>query len=283
MRTGRFEITIRTRQESASPPQPDAFPGYGSLTGDGNFYLDRFGEAEDALRLASARKVEIPAFPVYRYNIAFLNGDQAQMNQAVALAKGKHGLEHRIAHSQAMVTARSGRLQEARAFSRRAVDLAKQEGTLEAAATYHAAAAVWEALYENAAEARRDANAALALSNGRDVEYAAALALTLSGEQSRSQELAGDLEKRFPEDTFARFTYVPVLRALSSLDHGHPADSIDQLHIAIQYEFAVNGLDRNLYLGGLHSAYMRGEAFVAAHRYAEAVGEFQKSSITAVS
>ena len=167
-------------------------------------------------------------------------------------------------------------LQEARAFSRRAVDLAKQEGTLEAAATYHAAAAVWEALYENAAEARRDANAALALSNGRDVEYAAALALTLSGEQSRSQELAGDLEKRFPEDTFARFTYVPVLRASSSLNHGHPVDSIDQLQIALQYEFAVNGLSRNLYLGGLHSAYMRGAAFVAAHRYAEAVGEFQK-------
>jgi tetratricopeptide (TPR) repeat protein len=31
-----------------------------------------------------------------------------------------------------------------------------------------------------------------------------------------------------------------------------------------------------LYLGGLHSAYVRGEAFVAAHRYPEAVAEFQK-------
>jgi tetratricopeptide (TPR) repeat protein len=31
-----------------------------------------------------------------------------------------------------------------------------------------------------------------------------------------------------------------------------------------------------LYLGGLHSAYIRGQAFVAAHRYAEAAAEFQK-------
>jgi hypothetical protein len=31
-----------------------------------------------------------------------------------------------------------------------------------------------------------------------------------------------------------------------------------------------------LYLGGLHSAYVRGEAFVAARRYAEAAAEFQK-------
>jgi hypothetical protein len=274
MGTGRFEETIEQSKKRIAY-QPDVYVGYGGLA-MGNYFLDRFGEAEDALRLASARKLETPAYLVYRYNIAFLQGDQAQMNQAVALAKGKHDAEHWIAHSQAMVMARSGRLIEARAFSSRAIDLARQEGTLETAATYQAAAAVWEAFYGNAAEARRNALAALALSKGRDVEYAAALALALSGELSRSQALAADLEKRFPEDTFARFTYVPVLRALSSLDRGHPADSIDQLHIALQYELAVNGLDRNLYLGGLHSAYVRGEAFVAAHRYAEAAAEFQK-------
>jgi serine/threonine protein kinase len=272
--TGRFERVIEQSKKTIAS-RPDVFVGYLSLV-HGNFFLDRFGEAEDALRLASARKVEIPAFPVHRYNIAFLKGDQAQMNQAVALAKGKHGAEHWITHSQAMVMARSGRLKEARAFSRRAIDLARQEGTLEAAATYQAAAAVWEASYGNAAEARRNGLAALALSKGRDVEYAAALALALSGELSRSEALAADLEKRFPEDTFARFTYVPVLRALSSLNRGHPADSIDQLHIALQYELAANGLNRNLYLGGLHSAYVRGEALVAAHRYAEAAAEFQK-------
>jgi hypothetical protein len=225
--TGRFEETIEQSKKTIAS-QPDVYVGYSSLA-ICNFFLDRFGEAEDALRLASARKVEIPAFPVYRYNIAFLKGDQAQMNQAVALAKGKHGAEHRITHSQAMVMARSGRLREARAFSSQAMDLARQEETLEAAATYQAAAAVWESLDGNAADARRNAMAALALTKGRDVEYAAALALALSGELSRSQALAANLEKRFPEDTFARFTYVPVLRALSSLNRGHPADSIDQL------------------------------------------------------
>ena len=272
--TGRLEETIEQSKKTLAS-QPDFALAYWNLA-TGYFFLDRFGEAEDALRLASARKLEMPAFPVYRYNIAFLNGEQAPMNQAVALAKGKHGAEHWITHSQAMVMARSGRLQEARAFSSRAIDLARQEGSLETAARYQAAAAVWEAFYGNAAEARRNALAALALSKGRDVEYAAALALALSGELSRSQALAADLEKRFPEDTFARFTYVPVLRALSSLNRGHPADSIDQLHIALQYELAVNGLNRNLYLGGLHSAYVRGEAFVAARRYAEAAAEFQK-------
>ena len=118
---------------------------------------------------------------------------------------------------------------------------------------------------------------ALALSNGRDVKYMGALALALSGDSSRSQPLADDLEKRFPEDTFAKFTYVPVLRGLSALDRKKPTDSVEQLQIALPYELAVNGLNFNhWYLGGLHSAYVRGEALVAAHRYGEAAAEFQK-------
>ena len=119
--------------------------------------------------------------------------------------------------------------------------------------------------------------AALELSKGRDVEYAAGLALALSGDSSRSEALAGDLEKRFPEDTFVKFTYVPVLRALAALGRGKPADSVERLQIALPYELAVNGLNfSHFYLGGLHSAYVRGEAFIAAHRYAEAAAEFQK-------
>ena len=119
--------------------------------------------------------------------------------------------------------------------------------------------------------------AALELSKGRDVEYAAGLALALSGGSSRSEALADDLEKRFPEDTFVKFTYAPVLRALAALGRGKPADSVERLEIARPYELAVNGLNfPDFNLGGLHSAYVRGEALIAAHRYAEAAAEFQK-------
>jgi tetratricopeptide (TPR) repeat protein len=117
---------------------------------------------------------------------------------------------------------------------------------------------------------------ALDLSKGRDVEYAAGLALALSGGTSQSEALASDLEKRFPEDTFVKFTYAPVLRALTALARGKPADSVERLQITLQYELAANGLNFNHYLGGLYSAYVRGEALVATHRYAEATAEFQK-------
>ena len=126
--------------------------------------------------------------------------------------------------------------------------------------------------------------AAFELSKGRDVQYAAGLALGLPGDSSRSEALAGDLENRFPEDTFVKFTYAPVLRGLALLGHRKSADSVERLQIALTYELAVNGLNFNLfYLGGLHSAYVRGEALIAAHRYAEAAPSFKRFSVIAVS
>jgi hypothetical protein len=157
------------------------------------------------------------------------------------------------------------------------VDLALQEGKAKIAASYLAARGVWESACGKVAEGKRSAISALALSRGRYVQYAAGLALALSGSSARSEALAGDLEKQLPEDTFVKFTYAPVLRALGALERGKPADSVEQLQISLPYELAVNGLNLpHFYLGGLHSAYVRGEAFIAAHRYAEAVGEFRK-------
>ena len=61
-----------------------------------------------------------------RYHLAALKGDKEQMNQVVALAKGKHGAEHCVAHAEALALARAGRLQAARLSSNRAMDLALQ-------------------------------------------------------------------------------------------------------------------------------------------------------------
>ena len=275
--TRRWEIAVdRARKTIAT--YPDVVIGYGNLALS-SFFLDRFGEAENALQQAVAHKkewLELPQFLVYRYNIAFMKGDNEQMDRVVALAKGKRLAERWVMNSQALVHARAGHAQLARRLSNRAVELAFQEGARGAAATYQSAAAVWEGLYGNANEARAKAAAALAVTNGRDVEYASALALGFAGDSSRSEALADDLAKRFPEDTFVRFTYLPVLRALSALHRGQSTESVERLQTTLHYELAVNGLSVGLYLGGMHSAYIRGEAFVAAHQYAEAAAEFQK-------
>jgi hypothetical protein len=51
---------------------------------------------------------------------------------------------------------------------------------------------------------------------------------------------------------------------------------VEHLQTALRYELAVNGLNLELRLGGLHSAYVRGKSFVAAHQYPNAIAEFQK-------
>jgi eukaryotic-like serine/threonine-protein kinase len=154
--------------------------------------------------------------------------------------------------------------------------LAEQAGTRETAALYVAAQAVCEAHFGNAAAAKERARTALGLAKGRDVEYAAAFALALSGDLAESQRLAADLEKRFPEDTPVQFEYLPTLHALSALAHRAPSDAVERLQRAVPYDLAMPGTAFFAKFGGLYPAYVRGEAYLAAGRGQEAALEFQK-------
>ena len=273
--TARFERAIEVSVKQIAI-DPDFGLSYSNLASS-YFFLDRFEEAERVLQRAAERTLENPIIFMIGYNIAVLKGDQGQVDRIAAVARDKPTVDHAVAHAEALALARSGRLQLAHQSSSRAMDLALQEQQPETAASYQAARAVWEAVFGNTAAGKSDAIGALSLSDGRDVEYASAFALALSGDAARSQTLADNLETRFPQDTFARFTYVPVLRALSALAGGKPADSVERLQVALPYELAVNGLNFNhFYLGGLHSAYVRGQALMAEHHYQEAALEFRK-------
>ena len=165
---------------------------------------------------------------------------------------------------------------EARKKAQRAVDLATQAKQPGRAALFQAAAAQWEAFYGNVPAARQGAAAALELSKDRDLEYGAAFALALSGESSRSQALAADLEKRFPEDTEVRFTYVPAIRAQLALNRHEPARAIELLKAAAPYDLGTPLSAAPAFFGPLYTVYVRGLAYLAAHQGAEAAAEFQK-------
>jgi tetratricopeptide (TPR) repeat protein len=218
--TERFERAIETSQQKLAA-DPGFVYAYHNLASS-YFFLDRFLEVESTLQRASERKLEEPYLLAMQFNIAALKGDPGQMARVVAAVKGRPRAEHLIAHAEALALARSGRLQAARRSSSRAVDLALEEGERETAASYLAARAVWEAIYGSTAQGKSSALEALALSKGWDVQYAAGLALALSGDSSRSEALAADLETLFPEDTFVKFTYAPVLHALTTLAGARP-------------------------------------------------------------
>jgi eukaryotic-like serine/threonine-protein kinase len=271
---GKYEGIVE-ESEKAIELDPDFVIGYGIL-GYGYVYLDRLGEAEKTLQRASERKLEAPDFFVQRYDIAFLKGDKAGMEREAALGQGKSGAEHWIVDHEAFVLAYSGHLQLARRMSQRAADLAQQGGDRERAALYETGAALWNAFFGNAPAARQSAMAALELSKERDVEYGTALALALSEDSSRSQTLAGDLERRFPEDTSVRFSYMPTLRARLALSHREASKAIELLQVAVPYELGAPPSSFFGFFGGLYPIYVRGLAYLAANQGTEAATEFQK-------
>jgi tetratricopeptide (TPR) repeat protein len=176
-----------------------------------------------------------------------------------------------MSHNEALMMARSGRMGQARILWERAIATALQAGRSEPAALYEVAAAVCEAHFRNDAAAKERARSALKRARNRDVEYAAAYALALAGESAEPQRLAADLEKRFPEDTPVVFEYLPILQA-----HRAPSEAVDRLQRAVPYDLATPGTAFYAMFGGLYTAYVRGQAYLAAGRGQEAVAEFQK-------
>lgn len=254
---------------------PDFSFGYFNLAVN-DVYLDRLGEAENALQRAARRGLEIDEFIMLEYDIAFLRDDQVGMERQAARARERSGGENWISNKEAFALAYSGHLQKARGMSRRAVDQAGQAAERERAGLWESGAAVREALFGNASEARKMAMAALELSKDREVKYGAAFALARSGDFSQAQALANDLERQFPEDTSIRFSYLPALHARLALNHGDASRAIELLKIAIPHELGTPRSSIHALFGALYPVYLRGEAYLALHQGAEAAAEFQK-------
>jgi tetratricopeptide (TPR) repeat protein len=237
-------------------------------------YLNRLDDAEATLRRAEEHKLLGDFVFLVRYFIAFLNGDAEGMTRQAAVARATRSTEDLMSHLEALVLARSARLHDARRTSAIAVAIPKQSKRLERAASFEAATAVWEAFYGNAAEARQEATSALALSRGREVDYAAAFALALAGDVTRARALADDLAREYPEDTSVQFIYLPALRGLFALHAGDAARAIQSLQAATRLDLAFGNIGFSAHYGKLYPIYVRGLAYLAAKRPAEAAAEF---------
>jgi eukaryotic-like serine/threonine-protein kinase len=237
--------------------------------------LNRLEEARATAEEAQAKQLDSPLLRIGLYQLAFLQNNPAGMAQQVTWAAGKSGVEDVLLAREADTAAYSGRLAEARDFSRRAVASAERAEEKEKAASYEADAALREALFGNAAAGLQRAAAALGLSTGRDVKYGAALALAMAGDAARAQALANELAKRFPEDTLVQFNYLPTLRAQLALSRNDASKAIQALQAAAPYEMG-DPTEAFTFLS-FYPVYVRGEAYLAGHQETDAAAaEFQK-------
>ena len=238
--------------------------------------LGSLDKAESSLRDAAERRLDIPDFALERFDLAYLRGDKAEMKRIAEAARTDTFANEWITQHNASALASFGRVQDARREVQRAEDLAREAGHIEAAALYEAGAAMWESFFGNNAEAKRKAENALKLSNNRGVEYGAALALAIAGESVRAQQLAEDLNRRFPEDTGVQFNYLPTLRAQLAINKGEAKKAIEVLEKAAPYELGKPRVAIHANFGALYPVYVRGEAYGAMHDGGAAAAEFQK-------
>jgi tetratricopeptide (TPR) repeat protein len=270
---GQYEKGVEEGTE-ANRLDPNEFFPYGALMSN-YIPLDRLDDATAAYRQALAHKQNNAYYAVLLYEIAFLKNDTAGMALQVAQSAGTQGVGDEMIGLEANTAAYSGRLKDAREFFSEAADLAERSKESESVATYSADSGLTEALFGNADEARRGAALAMASSTGRDVRFGSALALGFAGDNVSAQAVIDDLAKRFPEDTLVQFNYLPTLRAELSIRKGDAPQAIATLRAAAPYELGESGASPTIWTA-LYPAFVRGEAYLAAHQGSAAAVEFQK-------
>jgi len=231
--------------------------------------LGRLDEAKATIDDALAKKLNVALFHVLLYRVAFLQGDSAAMERELsAVSKSSPEMAALALNVGASTEAYFGRLEKARALVQRAVTSQEGVGVKDRAATAMIALARTEAQVGDAAAARKDAAAGLALAPSFLTKGAAAYVFALAGDTSRAESLAGEIAKERPSDTIANVYLLPTIRAAVELNRNNPGKAIEILQPVIPYDLAE--------FRGLSSAYERGQAYLVLHQGHEAAAEFQK-------
>ncbi len=245
---------------------PDAGVAYAALA-HSSICLGQYREARAALDQAMARKLDPPYSRYMLYGIAILQGDTTAMQQQVDGAAGTPAEAGMLA-MQSVASASTGRLRDARHHTLRAIELARGRGFSEGAGAYSAGDALWEAAYGNCREARQAAARTLGLSQGRYALSWSALALAVCGDSVKARKLADEMVRRFPEDSFFKASWLPMVHAALSLHSGDAAAAVERLQGASPIELGTNA--------ALWPAYLRGLAYLKQGADERARLEFQK-------
>ncbi len=254
--------------------RPDSINPYDNLA---NTLLasQKFDEARQMIQQAQARKLDDFVAHNALYALAFLNSDSGAMAKQQQWYAGQPEVENFGLSLASDTEAYAGHVSKARELTKRSADSAIRADSKETGAIWQENAALREAAFGNAAEAKQAAAEGLQLvpaSQGVDVE--AALAFAIAGDSARAESLAKDLNTRYPLDTQMQSLSLPAIHAQLALNRKNPAEAISDLQAATPIELGQISFVANL--SCLYHTYIRGEAYLAAGQGSEAAAEFQK-------
>ncbi|HEX8896117.1 MAG TPA: protein kinase, partial [Terriglobales bacterium] len=239
--------------------QPDDVLPYGNVTW-AYINFNKLEEAKAIYKQAMDRKLDSRYLREYRFEIAYLEGDTAEMDRQVAALSGRPE-QAILIRDKGMIAAQQGRNKEARALFQQAFDMAKKAGMNGLAATAAAERGELEYWMGDNAEAKSWTSEALTLSNNRPLMRAAFLAF--AGDMAKAQALIHQQGAEYPQDTGLHAINIPLVEAAIAIKGGTPQAAIEGLKAAQPYQGAYPRVP-----------FSRGLAYFAMKSGKEAVAEF---------
>jgi len=271
--SGQYEKSIAETRE-AIRLEPDSGTNYSNLI-LAEAALERLDDSRKTFELQMARKVNDPIARVNWFGVAFVLGDAKEMEEQMAWSAGQPEGEDNFLAAKSDAEGYYGHRQRARQYTTKAIESALRNDEKETAAQWQMDGAIREAEFGNRQFARRQTEAARALTASHDTQILAALTLARTGDNSEAERLAADLEKRYGLDTLVLNFWIPLIRASIEINRNNPARAIEILQPAAPYELASpvawSGLG-----GPMYPAYLRGAAYLQLHQGNNAAAEYQK-------
>ena len=253
---------------------PDSGAHYSSLA-NSLMALQRFEEGRRIIDDAKARKLDNDIAHTAHYGLAFIASDSSAMAEELQWLAGRSDDENAGLALASDTEAYGGHLRKAREFTKRSVDSAIHADSKESGAIWLENAALRDAAFGNAEEAKRAAAEGLKLApNSQGVQDEAALAFAMAGEAPRAESIAKDLNKSFPVDSQMQSLWLPAIQGQLALGRKHPADALNTLQAGAWMELGQIMFINNI--SCLYPTYIRGEAYLATAQGRAAAAEFQK-------
>jgi len=226
--------------------------------------LNRFDEAKQVIAGAQAQKLDTTAMRRTLYRVAFVQGDDASMQQQTDWLKGRPD-EYLAQAWQSETAAFSGQLRRSRDLSNQTLQAAERVNLTDVAAQIAVGGATRDALFGDCKHVKEQTAKALELTRSQLTSANAANALAVCGESANAQTIITDLGKRSSTDTVLNKILLPLVQARIEFQKGNAAQAIQLLEATRAYEgYAL-----------FQIAYLRGQAFLMQKKSTEAAAEFQ--------
>jgi len=260
---GEFDKAVAMGQE-AIRIDPDEGRGYNDAA-QGYLGLNRPEEAKAVLLSGLRRNSGFVSMHDTLANIAYAQGDLAEMEKQEAFLHDQPDLEMNLDSRHGDIAASHGQIQKARDFYEKGRQIAQRLQLKDSEAGYLGAEAYALVMFGDSKQAIETCNAALALAPSFNIRGYIAQVLAFAGENKKTLELTSLEARDRPDDTLIHAIYLPVKQATVALNTGDAKKALDLLKPASSYDKATT-----------ISLYIRGIAYLKAGDGAGAAAEFQK-------